>query len=144
MPLSSNLNTYADVAAVLEPVANAGGRASYELPTPGKAIRWRQRAYKYRELLQKELQRAAHRGAIVPRTPYDTMRLDLKGPLVLIDMVPEPEGMLHLPGGASFTPRVPGATSATAVRPLPTEPVEDLTTMEAMALALIQQEGKDD
>ncbi len=68
MPLPKNINTYADVAAILEPSREEGG-AEYTLGSRKEAIRWRQRAYYYRTLLY---QRDGF-------TPYDNMTLTLLG-----------------------------------------------------------------
>lgn len=68
MPLSKNLNTYADVKEILDTAHKAGG-ASYTLSSPNEALRWRQRAYYYRTLL-------FNRDSF---TKYDSMKLRLSG-----------------------------------------------------------------
>lgn len=73
MPLTTNINAYADVSRVLEAARNAGG-ARFTLPSARDAVRWRQRAYQYRKLLY---QRRGH-------TPYDMMQLTLDGETVII------------------------------------------------------------
>lgn len=50
MPLTTNINAYADVAAVLVAAQEQNGGV-YTLDTKSDAIRWRARAYQYRKLL---------------------------------------------------------------------------------------------
>lgn len=50
MGLSNNINAYNDVRVVLDAAVDAGG-GRVNLPSPGKAVHWRQRAYKLRSLL---------------------------------------------------------------------------------------------
>ena len=73
MPLSKNINTYADVQSVLHSAHTAGG-AVYTLTSVNEAIRWRQRAYYYRTLLYEQ------QGF----TPYDTMKLVIKANIIYI------------------------------------------------------------
>lgn len=103
MALSSNINTYADVAAVLE-AALPAGRATYTLPTPGMATRFAQRAYKYRLLLQKAEKESKNIRGYQPPTPYDQMRLRKEGCVVEIDFAPAAAGVLSLPTGERIHP----------------------------------------
>lgn len=82
MSLSKNINTYSDIEKVLR-AARAAGGARYTLESEGKAHRWRQRAYMFRKLLIGQAMELALPGHI-PTTPYDTMRLTIEGPTVLI------------------------------------------------------------
>lgn len=48
-PRSDRLGMYSDVKQILDAALAAGG-GEYSLPTHGKAVHWRQRAYKFRKL----------------------------------------------------------------------------------------------
>ena len=110
--MSTNINTYADVAAVLEQVIPVG-HARYTLDNPGMARHWIQRAYKYRLLLQKQLASANTVKGYIPKTALDRMKLRCEGATVVIDLNPQITGRLSLPGGKVITPSVePLATSA--------------------------------
>ncbi len=99
MPLSRNINNYADVAAVLNQVLAAGETtATYRLPTQGKAVSWMQRAYMYRKLFQEQAKAQAGVARYQPPTPYDSMQLSRIGDSVKIDFAPAPLGELVLPG----------------------------------------------
>lgn len=50
MPLSNKLAKYSDIKTVLDAAIDAGLPAEYTLPTENAAIRWRQRAYHFRNL----------------------------------------------------------------------------------------------
>lgn len=96
---------FADVAAVLDAAIAAGG-ATYKLPSKGKAIRWRQRAYSLRTLLLK--QDAARKApGIAPTSPYDSMFLRLleSDPSVVIIETRQPEGVLTDSFGNIVTPK---------------------------------------
>lgn len=64
---------YADVLRILRAARNNGG-AIYTLPTPGGALNWKQRAYKFRRLVQNIAQRNAPPG-IIATTEWDDMVL---------------------------------------------------------------------
>jgi hypothetical protein len=66
---------YPDVITVLRAARRAGG-ASYSLPTPGAAINWCQRAYRFRKLMMTKAQESAPLG-IVATTEWDDMVLTL-------------------------------------------------------------------
>lgn len=76
MSLPKTLGAYSDVDKVLRTALAAGG-ATVNFATPGKAIRFTQRAYYYRKLLLNTdaLMPAVVSGARLARTPYDTMVL---------------------------------------------------------------------
>lgn len=100
--MPSNLAQFSDVAAVLDAaLANGGGR--YELPTPGKAIKWRQRAYTLRKTLSKlDAQKKLKLLGASPSTPYDQMYLRIEPHdrcVVLIEIL-KPEGRLTTLEGA--------------------------------------------
>jgi len=76
MPLPKNINTYADVAIILEPARKEGG-AEYTLDSHKEAVRWRQRAYYYRTLLYE-------RDGF---TPYDNMKLTIANAVVTITFI---------------------------------------------------------
>lgn len=115
MPLSTNINTYADVAAVLEEAA-PHGKASYRLPTPGKATHFMQRAYKYRLLLQRQERDRVGVKNYQPPTAYDNLKMRVVGSSVELDFAPEPQGELTLPGGKVIKPR------AVTIAPEPRKP----------------------
>ena len=45
-----NIRTYDDIRAVFQTALEHGLPMRYTLPTPADAVRWRQRAYKFRQL----------------------------------------------------------------------------------------------
>lgn len=150
MALSSNINAYADIAAVLEPIVIAGGQARYELKTRGMAIRWRQRAYKYRLLYQNRLAEGNPLG-FTPRTPYDAMKLTIENNCVVIDMQPEPGGKILLPGGKTIYPLVGNAGNETALERRPRilprvskSEAAEMDELSAAAAALIAEVGLQD
>jgi len=88
MSVSNNINTYNDVAAILHEALTRGG-AHYTLPSRKAAIRWRQRAYHYRNLLTK----------VEGTSPYDNLTLILNDATVTIDFA-KLEGKLYDLNGA--------------------------------------------
>ena len=52
--IANRLGMYADVRQILD-AALASGGGSFELPTHGLAVHWRQRAYKFRKLYAQTL-----------------------------------------------------------------------------------------
>lgn len=146
MALSSNINTYADVAAVLE-AALPSGKATYTLPTPGMATRFTQRAYKYRLLLQKAEKDAKGIRGYQPPTPYDQMRLRKEGCMVFMDFAPAAVGILSLPSGEKIHPEplihnppIPAEAAATFT-PRITSSSESLADLAA---ALREEFGEDE
>lgn len=138
MPLSKNINSYADVAQVLAAVVASGeSRKTFRLPTTGLAVRFVQRTYQYRLLLQRQLSLAAGKG-IQPATPYDKMKMFRDGPDVVIDLAPPIEGNFVEADGTLSAP--PPVTETLAVpmpnRTLTLEQVDRSTQDEAFLLNL--------
>lgn len=78
MPMSRNINTYADVDRVLR-AARKAGNARYELPTRGAAVNWRMRAYFYRKLLTDLARtRAGRVPGFMPTTDFDDMFVEVE------------------------------------------------------------------
>lgn len=67
---------FPDVIRILTAARKAGG-AVYTLPTPGAALNWKQRAYRFRRLLQANAQKAAPPG-VIATTIWDDMVLKHK------------------------------------------------------------------
>lgn len=137
LALSSNINTYSDVAAILQQILEAGGTATFTLPSAGKAIQWRQRAYKYRLLLQAQYRTQANIKGYTPPTPYDRMKMVNTANRIQIDMEPAPEGTILLPSGKIVKPepgtplRAPPNPQGAAKAPL------DITELTDTALQLL-------
>lgn len=70
-PRSNRLGMYTDVAAILDAAIKAGGGA-YICETPGMAIHWRQRAYRFRKLYAE-----THHPSGKGTSPYDALILDI-------------------------------------------------------------------
>lgn len=83
MALSQNLHTYADVRRVLDTAKQMGG-GRYRLATKSEAVRWRQRAYKFRILLREQLAAGVLVPGYQPETPFDDMRLTVEDNVVVI------------------------------------------------------------
>ena len=78
MPFSKNLNTYADIEAVLQACRKTGqNRFNYKLETRGLAVNWRARAYYYRTLLRQQAEARLSIPGFQPSTPWDDMTLEL-------------------------------------------------------------------
>lgn len=106
MPLPNNVNSYADVKVVLDAALAAGGGV-YKLKTEKEAVRWRQRAYHFRKLAQRQAAAGSNLANYQPPTPYDSMHLTIEGPKVLIGMIRPAEGVLVLPDGSEIVPEIP-------------------------------------
>lgn len=66
---------FSDVSQILDTALAAGG-GRYVLSTPGKAVRWRQRAYSLRKLLHKiDAERKQAVPGAIATSPYDLMFL---------------------------------------------------------------------
>lgn len=89
MPFSKNPLTYSDVRPVLDAALAAGGGA-YRLESYKHACIWRAKAYYLRKLLAEGKQIAP---GIIPSTPYDGMKLQIKDNVVYIRFN-EPTGEL--------------------------------------------------
>lgn len=103
MPPSKNINTYADVQAVLDQI-KAYGSGTYRLATEGKARNWMQRAYSFRKIFQEQARIRANIKGFTPPTDYDMIRMELQGPAVFITFAPEPVGEISLPNGQVLKP----------------------------------------
>jgi hypothetical protein len=86
VPLSENINTYSDVKPILDAALKSNGGV-YRLASFNDAIRWRQRAYKFRLLVQRRATREMNIAGAEGSTPYDTMILRIAGtrPEVIIE-----------------------------------------------------------
>ena len=93
MPLSKNINTYADVRNVLN-TARVSGGAVYTLGSVNEAIRWRQRAYYLRTLL-------FERDGF---TAFDEMKLVLEANVVKISFDAAQVGTLKGLDGKKLKP----------------------------------------
>lgn len=111
VPRPNRLGMYADVKEILDAaLAHSGG--SYQLSDYGKAVHWRQRAYKFRKLFAETLRA----GELSPYDRLTIPRIEEGSNAVVI--------VLQTTSG-TFTPNASAA---------PTEPADDLLD-EAMALA---------
>lgn len=141
MPLSKNINTYSDIAQVLAAVVASGKeRATWRLPTVGLAVRFVQRAYQYRLLLQRQLATAAGKG-IQPETPYDRMRMTRTESDVLIDLFPPVQGSF-VEDGLEVTPTRVVEVAATQGQPLKLGKLD--TSFLAELEALAKENGSED
>lgn len=95
MPLTKNINAYADVAEVLNTAHKAGG-GEYTMTDVNEAVRWRQRAYYYRILLLE------HAGF----TKFDTMKLTLEGSVIIINFNANQTGTLTSLDGKKLKPEL--------------------------------------
>lgn len=104
MPTTRSIHAYKDVKDVLD-TALAHGGGVYTLPTAGKAIHWRQRAYAFRLLAIEEATSRSKELGYVPTTPYDTLLLELDENKVRIGRKTI-EGVLEVnePGPGRLTP----------------------------------------
>lgn len=101
-PRPNRLGMYADVRAVLDAALAANG-GTFALDTHGRAVHWRQRAYKFRKLF----------AETTTSSPYDALTLPVipdESSTVVIRLVAQP---------GIFTPADPTAT-------LPAEPDDEL------------------
>lgn len=143
MPLSKNINAYEDVRAILDQV-RPHGFGTYKLPTPGKARQWLMRAYQFRKLEQEQGRVRAGVKGYTPETPYDLMKLVLKGNSVEIDFAPKPEGRLTLPTGETILPEVPSRDRPPPSNKLAPLSFKPLTALEEAAKALAAEQGDED
>lgn len=101
-PRPNRLGMYADVRAVLDAAIAANG-GTFSLADHGKAVHWRQRAYKFRKLF----------AETTSSSPYDALTLPVIPPessTVVIRLIGQP---------GIFTPADPTAT-------LPDKPDDEL------------------
>lgn len=130
MPNSKSLTMYHDVKLVLDAAIAAGGGV-YTLPTHGKAVHWRQRAYNYRRLLRESKIASSIIPGLDPTTPYDTIELvitDRDSCDVIIRQI-QVKGVLRDAEGKPI--------NVTPSSPAP-EPQDEL---DALALDLINTKG---
>jgi len=73
MPLAKNLSAYTHVKQILD-AAIPHNRCVFTLPTPQAATRWRQEAYYFRRLVQKDGNQA-----------YDNFLLKIEGSKVILE-----------------------------------------------------------
>lgn len=144
MPLSSNINAYADVAAVLLQ-SLPHGRVEYRLATPGAARHWMQRANKYRQLLQAQVKSTSPIKGYVPPTAYDRMKMRIIGSVVEIDFNPSITGELMLPSGKKIVPRIdPLPTHMPSQAPATPQPLSFAKTDELAEMAALLAEKESD
>jgi len=120
LPLSKNINTYTDVAEILQ-AAKPHTRIIYDAGTRGKAVRFLQRCYQYRLLLMAQLKGQSAIKGYQPPTPYDRMKLSYVPGIpqhVIIDFDPAPQGEFILPGGERIAPTLTEAIRADSGVPL--------------------------
>jgi hypothetical protein len=70
--IANRLGMYDDVRQILDAALSSGG-GSFELPTHGKAVHWRQRAYKFRKLYAQTLAS----DDSFSMSPYDRLTLPM-------------------------------------------------------------------
>ena len=107
---SKSLGAFNDVKQIFD-AALQHGIVEYELPSYSKAIAWRTRAYKFRNMLLANSEAAlTNTRGIAPSTPYDTIFISVppQSPTVIIRRE-RPAGKLTLPDG---TPLEMGKASA--------------------------------
>lgn len=130
MPSAKNINNYNDVKAILD-AAVAGGGGRYHLPTKGKAVHWRQRAYTFKNLAQRNAQATSTVPGYTPPTPYDELTFSLQAgagdSFYVVIMIRQPEGHLE-----TFEPL------REAPKPLPPGDIPDDDLLLAAARALIK------
>lgn len=98
---SKSLGAFTDVKQVFD-AAILHGIVEYELPSYSKAIAWRTRAYKFRNMLlaNSEAALGGIRG-LAPSTPYDTIFISVPPQSRTVIIRRErPAGKLTLPNGA--------------------------------------------
>lgn len=101
---SKSLGAFADVKAVFD-AAIAHGVVEYTLPSYSKAIAWRTRAYKFRNMLLANSEAAlGDVKGLAPSTPYDTIFISVPPQSETVTIRRErPAGKLSLPNGQPLT-----------------------------------------
>lgn len=135
MTLSRNINSFADVKAVLEAVLAAGG-GTYRLPTKGKANYWVMRAYQFRKLLQQSVKGEP--------TPYDRMIMRRKDNEIEFILNPEAEGTLLAPDGEEVSIRQPSLTPIFDSIPRNKPKQLDLSGLAGVAELLLKEQSADE
>lgn len=102
MPSTRSPAAYTDVAAVLDQALLKD--VTYQLPTKGKAVRWKQRAYALRIILQ-QLSLSTLVPGQAPHSKYDTIviRVDPQDPTKLHIGIRKVEGVLTDEAGNSLS-----------------------------------------
>lgn len=77
---TARLALYEDVKEILDAALAAGG-GEYELPDHGKAVHWRQRAYKFRKLYAEVI------GGVSPYDRLTLRRLEPTSSTVIINLI---------------------------------------------------------
>lgn len=97
---AKSLGAFADVKQVFD-AALAHGNVNYEMGSYAKAIAWRTRAYKYRNMLLENSAKALEATpGIAPSTPYDTIFISvLKGETKVVVHRQRPTGKLTTADG---------------------------------------------
>ena len=119
MPLSKNIHAFSDIAQILT-AAVAYPRITYDAGTRGKAIRFVQRCYQYRLLLQAQLKAQSTVKGFTPPTPFDRMKITydpLNPAHVILDFNPEPQGEFILPSGERLAPKAVAPIAAPTPQP---------------------------
>lgn len=101
---SKSLGAFADVKQIFD-AAIQHGIVEYELPTYSKAIAWRTRAYKFRNMLLANSEAAlGDIKGVAPSTPYDTIFISVPPQSTKVIIRRErPAGKLTLPDGRPIT-----------------------------------------
>lgn len=114
MPTAKDIAYYNDVRLICD-TAIARGGAKYQLPTKGKAVHWRQRAYTFRKLARVLAQKSLPDIGLIASTPYDRLEFVFdEDPTIVIIRYSELKGQLMDLAGAPITETV-----------TPTEPIDD-------------------
>lgn len=73
----SRLGLYSDLPPILDAIIAAGG-GTYALQSPGDAIHWRQRVYKFRKAFQQETGSARYDQLILARPAGNLVEVSLR------------------------------------------------------------------
>lgn len=74
---ANRLNLYSDVRQILDAALVSGG-GSYTLATPGQAVNWRQRAYKFRKEYARVHGISPYDEMYLPRLEPDSATVEIK------------------------------------------------------------------
>lgn len=130
--MSKSIHSYKDVRLVLDAALAAAG-GIYTLPTPGKAVHWRMRAYMFRKLLSENAAARSIIPGVDTTTPYD-----------MLDLIIEPKGSCSV----IIRPVMVKGTLAT-LDGTPLDPTnrpqaeEHMDELSAEALDLLSRKGRD-
>jgi hypothetical protein len=74
-------SSYTDVIPILDAALRSERGIRYRLPTWGKALNFRQRCYRFRaRYREEEKQRLGNIPGIIPRSPYDSLFIQIESP----------------------------------------------------------------